>query len=110
MGFLFERDHFWLITGADRPRVSAVRRDPRASIVVSNSGRTLTAFGLCELCEDSETRGWAYQAFSARQAELFPELIDADAFRDRMARMEQIVIKISVERWLTYDGSQAPLS
>jgi len=109
MGFLFERERFWLITGADRPRVAAVRRDPRASIVVSDEGQTLTAFGRCHVDHDADTRSWAYQAFAARQAELFPDLIDADAFRERMVRLEQIVIEVPVERWLTYDGSKAPL-
>ena len=109
MGFLFERERFWLITGADRPRVAAVRRDPRASIVVSDDGQTLTAFGRCHVDHDADTRSWAYRAFAARQAELFPDLIDAHAFRERMVRLEQIVIEVPVERWLTYDGSQAPL-
>lgn len=109
MGFLFERDRFWLITGADRPRVAAVRRDPRVSIVVSDSGRTLTAYGRCQLCDEVETRAWAYRAFATRQAELFPDLIDADAFGNRMTRLEQIVIEVPVERWLSYDGSKAAL-
>lgn len=34
MAYLWERGCFWFVTGADRPRVAAVRRDPRVSVVV----------------------------------------------------------------------------
>ena len=106
MAYLWERDRFWLVTGPERPRVAAVRRDPRVCVVVSGAGRTLSARGRCRLREDDAARSWFYAAFAARQARLFPELIDAEAFGDRLARTRRMILEVAPERWITYDGTR----
>lgn len=110
MAYLWERERFWLVTGPERPRVAAVRRDPRVSVVVSGAGRTLTAKGRCRLREDDDARGWFYSAFAARQARLFPDLIDAPAFASRLARMQRAILEVTPEHWITYDGTRVPLA
>jgi hypothetical protein len=110
MAYLWERERFWLVTGAARPRVAAVRRDPRVSIVVSGAARTLTAKGRCSLREDDASRGWVYAAFAARQARLFPDLIDAQRFGSRLARMQRMILEVTPERWIGYDARRAGYS
>lgn len=109
MSYLWERGCFWFVTGPDRPRVAAVQRDPRVSVVVRGPARTVTAKGHCRLRTDAETRAWFYPAFAARQAALFPELVDARAFGQRLAQMERMILQVEPERWIGYDGTQAPL-
>lgn len=109
MSFLWERERFWLVTGPDRPRVAAVERDPRVSIVVRGLARTATAKGLCRLRTDAEARSWVYSSFAARQATLFPELVDGPAFADRLTRMARMILEVQVSSWITYDGRRAPV-
>jgi hypothetical protein len=109
MAYLWERGRFWLVTGPERPRVAAVRRDPRVSVVVAGAGSTATAKGRCRVREDAEARGWVYAAFAARQARLHPALVDAAAFGARLARLERAILEVTPEQWLGYDGSRAAL-
>ena len=110
MAYLWERERFWLVTSPERPRVAAVRRDPRVSVVVSGAGRTLTAKGRCSVREDAAARSWVYAAFAARQARLVPELIDAEAFGSRLVRMRRTILEVAPEQWIGYDGTRAPLA
>jgi hypothetical protein len=109
MSYLWARERFWLMTGPDRPRVAAVRRDPRVCVVVRGPARSVTAKGRCTLRVDGDVRGWAYAAFAARQAELFPDLIDAEAFGSRLARLERMILEVAPEQWISYDGTRAAL-
>ena len=110
MSYLWERGSFWLITGPEQARVAAVRRDPRVSIAITDGPRTLTVKGHCRLPEDSETREWAYSAFAARQAQIAPDLIDQETFRARLARLDEAVLELVPEVWISYDGTKAPLT
>lgn len=109
MSYLWQRERFWLITGSDRPRVAAVRRDPRVSVVVRGRARTVTAKGRCTPRVDAAARSWVYAAFAARQAALFPELVDAGAFGARLARLERMILEVEPVQWIGYDGTRAPL-
>ena len=109
MSYLWARERFWLITGPDAPRVDAVRRDPRVSVVVRGHARTVTAKGRCALRRDADARSWVYVAFAARQAALFPELVNAAAFASRLARLERMILEVEPERWIGYDGTRAKL-
>ena len=107
MAYLWKDGRFWLCTGRDRPRVAAIRREPRVTIVVSAPARSITAKGRCVLREDAEARSWVYREFAAHQAELYPELIDAESFSAHMAKGEQMILEIRPEKWITYDGRSA---
>jgi hypothetical protein len=87
-----------------------VRRDPRVSVVVRGPARTVTAKGRCTPRSDALARGWVYAAFAARQAALFPELVNAEAFAARLARLERAILEVAPERWIGYDGTRAALA
>ena len=109
MSYLWARERFWLIASPDAPRVEAVRRDPRVSVVVRGPARTVTAKGRCTPRSDADARSWVYAAFAARQAALFPELVNAAAFASRLARLERMILEVAPERWFSYDGTRAAL-
>ncbi|MPQ96526.1 hypothetical protein GB931_01030 [Modestobacter sp. I12A-02628] len=72
MNYLVADSRFWLTATAGRPRVAAVRRDPRVSIAISSRGsgiavsRSLTRTGTCVVHDDDATRAWFYPALAAR--------------------------------------------
>ncbi len=43
MSYVWRQGRFWLTAGAHRHRITAVRRDPRVSVVVTSTGTTLGA-------------------------------------------------------------------
>ena len=70
MSCLWHDGRLWLTAGAHRHRISAVRRNPQVSVVVTSTGsalggaKTVTIKGLCKVHEDRETKDWFYAAFS----------------------------------------------
>ena len=109
MSYLWARERFWLISAPDAPRVEAVRHDPRVCVVVRGPARTVTAKGRCTPRTDADARGWVYAAFAARQAELFPALVNGEAFASRLSLLKRMILEVAPERWITYDGTQAAL-
>ena len=61
MSCLWHEDRMWLTAGAHRHRISAVRRNPKVSVVVTSTGtelgtgKTVTIKGKCHIREDDET-------------------------------------------------------
>ena len=112
MSYLWQDGRFWLTAGSHRHRISAVRRDPRVSIVVTStgtelrSGKSITAKGHCIIHDDDETRAWFYPAFSQhlhkdeKMAKWF------EAFLDSPLR---IILEVVPEKWITYDGTKMAL-
>jgi general stress protein 26 len=109
MSYLWKDGRFWLTAGAHRHRVSAVRRDPRVSIVVTSTGtkmgpnRSITAKGRCTVREDRETKDWFYPAFARH---LFPEPGQAESFRKFLDSPLRVVLEVVPEKWITYDGTK----
>ena len=107
MSCLWKDGRMWLTAGAHRHRISAVRRDPRVSIVITSSGtevgpgKTVTIKGRCEIHEDEETKHWFYPAFSLHlhgtpeRAKPFEEMLDSPL---------RVVLEIVPEKFITYDG------
>lgn len=109
MSYLWANGRFWLTAGAHRHRISAVRRDPRVSVVVTSTGtelgpgKTVTAKGRCVVHEDRETKDWFYAAFSAH---LYPDPEHAEPFRKRLDSPLRVVLEIIPEKYITYDGAK----
>jgi general stress protein 26 len=109
MSFLWKDGRFWLTAGAHRHRISAVRRDPRVSIVVTSTGtklgagRSVTAKGRCIIHEDRETKQWFYPAFSSHLHRDPKAAADFQEFLDSPLR---VVLEIVPEKWITYDGTK----
>ena len=98
----------WLTAGAHRHRISAVRRDPRVSIVVTSSGtpvgpgKTVTIKGRCVVHEDRETKDWFYPAF-AKHTNPTDESA-AKAFQEMLDSPLRVVLEVVPEKFITYDG------
>jgi len=107
MSCMWRDDRMWLTAGANRHRISAIRRDPRCSIVVTSTGtdlgpgKTVTIKGRCIIHEDRETKQWFYPAFSAH---LNPDPAGAEAFCKRLDSPVRVVLEVVPEKRITYDG------
>jgi len=108
MSCLWRDGCMWLTAGAHRHRVSAVRRNPRVSVVVTSTGthlggaKTVTLKGRCRVREDAETKAWFYPAFAAHlhpgseeRARAFQELLDSPL---------RVVLQVEPEKFISYDG------
>jgi len=107
MSCLWHDGRMWLTAGANRHRVSAIRRDPRCSVVVTSTGtelgggKSITVKGRCTIHEDTETKRWFYPAFSRhlhkdeKRAKWFEEFLDSPL---------RVVLEVVPEKWITYDG------
>jgi len=108
MSCLWHDGRMWLTAGAHRHRISAVRRNPRVSVVVTSTGtdlgpgKTVTIKGTCTIHEDRETKAWFYPAFSRH---LHPDdaAVAAD-FERRLDSPLRVVLEVTPEKLITYDG------
>jgi general stress protein 26 len=97
----------WLTAGSNRHRISALRRDPRCSIVVTSTGTALgggksaTIKGRAIIHDDRETKDWFYPAFASH---LNPDPEGAEKFRKRLDSPLRIVLEVVPEKFITYDG------
>lgn len=72
VNYMVRDEHFWLTATELRPRVAAMRRDPRVAIAISSKGagiavsRSLTYKGICTVHSDAETLDWFCPEFAAR--------------------------------------------
>jgi general stress protein 26 len=107
MSCMWKDGRMWLTTGAQRHRVSAIRRDPRCSVVVTSTGtalgpgKTVTIKARCVLHEDRETKDWFYPAFASH---LSPDPKSAEEFRERLDSPLRVVIEVVPEKYISYDG------
>ena len=108
MSCLWRDGRMWLTTGAHRHRVSAVRRNPKVSVVVTSSGtelgpgRTVTIKGTCRILEDRETKDWFYPAFARHTTIGDPS--GAGAFAKSLDSPLRVVLEVTPEKFITYDG------
>ena len=108
MACLWQDGKMWLTAGGHRHRISAVRRNPRVSIVVTSTGtqlggaKTVTIKGRCIVHEDAETKAWFYPAFSAH---LHPGSEQrAKDFEELLVSPLRVVLEIVPEKFITFDG------
>jgi general stress protein 26 len=108
MSCLWRDGKMWLTAGAHRHRISAVRRNPKVSIVLTSTGtrlggaKTVTIKGRCIVHEDIETKDWFYPAFaghlnpgSERRAKDFETMLDSPL---------RVVLEVVPEKFISYDG------
>lgn len=107
MSYIWRKDRVWLTAGAHRHRISAVRRNPQVSIVVTSTGtdlgpgKTITIKGKCVIHEDRETKDWFYPDFAAAIRPDQPK-----AFEDMLDSPLRVVLEVIPEKWITYDGAK----
>lgn len=107
MSFLWSRDRIWMTAGVHRHRISAIRRNPKCSVVVTSTGtsmgpgKTVTIKGKCIIHEDQETKNWFYPEFSKK---LRPEASEAKSFEAMLNSPLRIVLEVVPEKYINYDG------
>jgi general stress protein 26 len=112
MSYLWAKDRIWLTAGAHRHRISAVRRDPRVSVIVTSTGtklgggKSITVKGRCVVHEDRETKDWFYPAFSMH---LHKDEKIAKGFEEFLDSPLRVVLEVIPEKWITYDGAKMAL-
>jgi len=107
MSCFWHDGRMWLTAGANRHRISAIRRDPRCSVVVTSTGtalgpgKTVTIKGRAVIHDDRETKDWFYPAFASH---LNPDPEGAEKFRKRLDSPLRVVLEVVPEKFITYDG------
>ena len=110
MNYLAQDGRFWLTATEGRPRIAAVRRDPRVSIAITSKGsgipvsRSLTYKGTCVVREDDETKAWFYPAFAARLRPGDPA--KAASFAAHLDSPGRVVLEILPERRIGFDSAK----
>ncbi len=107
---IWAKGRVWMTAGAHRHRISAVRRNPKVSVVVTSSGTSLgpgkavTIKGKCVIHEEREIKDWFYPVFSKH---LNPDDEKAaDAFCKMLDSPLRVVLEIVPEKYITYDGEK----
>ena len=110
MNYLARDGRFWLTATAGRPRIAAVRRDPRVSIVITSKGsgvgvsRSLTYKGTCVVHDDDATKSWFYPAFAAR---LRPgDQAKAASFAAHLDSPGRVVLEVVPEGRIGFDSAK----
>jgi general stress protein 26 len=110
MNYLPHDGRFWLTATQGRPRIAAVRRDPRVSIAITSKGsgiavsRSLSYKGSCVVHEDDATKAWFYPAFAAR---LRPDdAVKAASFAAHLDSPGRVVLEIVPDRRIGFDSAK----
>ncbi|MXX30356.1 MAG: hypothetical protein F4X31_00025 [Gammaproteobacteria bacterium] len=116
--FVWHEGRAWITCGVHRHRVSAIRRDPRCSVVVSGIAApdgpngAITIKGRAIIHDDEETKQWFYPALargpyvrlggtpSAEEEE------QAKDFERRLDSPLRVIIEIVPEKWITLDSDK----
>jgi general stress protein 26 len=107
MSYVWRDGKVWLTASNQRPRIKAVRRDDRVSVVVSSTGTgappaTVTIKGRCAILEDVETKRWFYPALAAA---LIPRSEKQQAGFVRMLDSpRRVVLCVMPKHFITFDG------
>lgn len=107
MSYVWREGQVWMTASSQRPRVGAVKRDDRVSVVVSSAGtnlppQTVTIRGRCMILEDAATKEWFYPALAG-------VLIPGNAVRQRrfVAMLDsprRAVMAVKPEKLITFDS------
>ena len=109
MSCLWRDGRMWLTAGAHRHRISAVKRNPKVSVVVTSTGTTLgpgksvTIKGRCKpFTKTAKPRtGSTPRSRSTRVSE-GPE--SAKAFEEMLDSPIRVILEVVPEKFITYDG------
>ncbi|MEE9142843.1 MAG: hypothetical protein V3U59_09035 [Gammaproteobacteria bacterium] len=109
MSYIWRKGRVWLTAGVHRHRISAVRRNPKVSVVVTSTGtemgpgKTVTIKGTCIVHEGQEIKDWFYPEFAKA---LYPEESQAASFEEMLDSPLRIVLEVIPEKFITYDGAK----
>ena len=107
MSCLWSQDRLWLTAGAHRHRISAVKRNPQVSAVITSTGtemgpaKAITIKGRCIVHEDQATKARFYREFSQH---LYGKGPAAEGFEKLLDSPLRVVLEVVPEKYITYDG------
>jgi hypothetical protein len=110
MTYIWKDGSFWVSATSQRKRITAIKRDPRVSIVVSSHGtdigpaKGITAKGKAVIHDDQATKDWFYPACAAVNIPTSGKL--QDAFAHMMDTERRLVIEVKPEKWITFDATK----
>jgi len=110
MNYLAHDGRLCLTATQGRPRIAAVRSDPRVSIAITSKGsgipvsKSLTYKGACVVHEDDGTKAWFYPAFAARLRPDDPT--KAASFAAHLDSPGRVVLEIVPERRIGFDSAK----
>jgi general stress protein 26 len=109
MGYLWQDGKIWMTCGGGRPRVSAVKRNDRVCVVVSdqrpnNASVAVTIKGHRRVHHDAKTKQWFFDLVTRRA---FP---DNEPARQGMLQMldspARVILCVTPEKSFSYDGAK----
>jgi 2,3-bisphosphoglycerate-dependent phosphoglycerate mutase len=110
VNYLVRDGRFWLTATDRRPRVAAIRRDPRVSIAISSRGsgiphrRSLTVRGQARVHDDDDVKAWFLPALAERMRPGDGER--QIAFARHLDSPGRVVIEVVPERLIGFDGTK----
>jgi len=110
VNYIFRNGRFWLTATELRPRIAAVRRDPRVSIAITSKGsgievsKSLTYKGRCVLHKDDETKAWFIPEFSRAMRPDSEQR--AASFAAHLDSPSRVVVEVIPEKRIGYDAAK----
>lgn len=108
MNYVAKDGSIWLTATSQRPRIKALKRDPRASVVISSTGtdmgpgKQLTYKGRVILHEDQATKDWFYPAM-ANIISPYPAPTPEAAI-EHLDTPLRVIIQLIPEKTIRFDG------
>lgn len=109
MTYVWLDGQIWMTCGGSRPRVAAVRRDNRVSVIVSGQGPNAASLavvikGRCRLHNDASTKTWYFDRLT-RIA--FPDSEEArKAMRRLFSSPDRVILSVTPEKRFSYDSAK----
>jgi nitroimidazol reductase NimA-like FMN-containing flavoprotein (pyridoxamine 5'-phosphate oxidase superfamily) len=110
VNYVFRKGSFWVTATDHRPRIVAIRADPRVSVVISSRGsaitarRSITCRGSATVHDDPAVKAWmlpelaaAVRPGSPSRAAEFAKLLDSPG---------RLVIQVTPQKWTGFDGAK----
>ena len=107
--YIWRKGSIWITEAAHRHRVSALRRNPKSSVVITSkgtsldAGKSITIKGRAKIHDDRDLKAWFYPELASALRST-PE--EVKAFEDMLDSPLRIVIEVVPEKWITYDGAK----
>ena len=107
--YIWRRGSIWITAAAHRHRVSALRRNPKTSVIITSkgtsfdAGKSITVKGRAKIHEDRDLKMWFYPELAGALRSTPDEV---KAFEEMLDSPLRIVIEVVPEKWITYDGAK----
>jgi len=116
--FVWHEGRAWITCGSHRHRISALRRDPRCSVVVSGIAApdgpngAITIKGRAIIHDDEATKRWFYPAlargpYGRNGGEMTPEAeAQAKAFEERLDSPLRVIVEVVPVKFIELDSDK----